>query len=51
MRDEAASLGVPFYSIPAADLGASNPIIHDERGWLERWRDKSRTIYYYQSNH
>jgi uncharacterized protein (DUF2235 family) len=49
MRDEAVSCGVPLAPIPAADLGARNPIIHDERGWLGRWLNKPRTIYYYQN--
>jgi uncharacterized protein (DUF2235 family) len=50
MRDEGASLGVPFNPIPDADLGARNPIMHDERGWWARWRNKPRTIYYYRND-
>jgi uncharacterized protein (DUF2235 family) len=50
MRNEAASLGVPFDPIPPEDLGAHNPVIHDERGWFGRWRNKPRTTYYYQND-
>lgn len=49
MRYEAVSSGVPLAPIPASDMGAQNPIIHDERGWLDRWRNKPRTVYYYQN--
>ena len=50
MRNEAASLGVPFDPIPPEDLGAHNAVIHDERRWFGRWRNKPRTIYYYQND-
>ena len=46
MRDEGVSVGVPFGPLAPEDIGASNPIIHDERGWRERRRDRPREIYY-----
>jgi RHS repeat-associated protein len=49
MHDEGVSVGVPFGPLKAGDLGASNPVFHDERGPLERWRDRPREIYYLNS--
>jgi hypothetical protein len=46
MHDEGVAVGVPFSSLPSEDIGAQNPIIHDERGWWERWLDRQRKIYY-----
>jgi RHS repeat-associated protein len=46
MRDEAVRCGVPFDPLKPEDVGAHNPIMHDERGWWERWRNKDRKIYY-----
>ncbi len=46
MRDEAVSVKVPFGPLDPKDVGASWPIIHDERGRFEKWRNKPRVIYY-----
>lgn len=46
MYYEALSVGVPFGPLAAKDMGVGNPIIHDERGRFERWRDHPREIYY-----
>jgi uncharacterized protein (DUF2235 family) len=46
MRDEGVKVGVPFGPLAPEDIGASRPIIHDERGLREQQRDRPRTIYY-----
>ncbi len=46
MHAEGVRAGVPFGPLPSGDIGASNPIIHDERSWWERYWDRPRTIYY-----
>ncbi len=47
MRYEGASVGVPFGELLPEDIGARNPIIHDERNWWARWRDNPREVYYH----
>jgi uncharacterized protein (DUF2235 family) len=46
MHDEGVSVGVPFKPLNAEDIGAHNPIVHDERNGWERWRNNPRTIYH-----
>jgi RHS repeat-associated protein len=46
MRNEGVSVGVPFGPLAPEDIGASNPIIHDERSSRERRRNRPRVIYY-----
>ncbi len=50
MHNEGLRAGVPFGPLAAEDVGASNPILHDERGWVERQWDRiwdvPRGVYY-----
>jgi len=46
MWREGRNVGVPFGNLNTDDMWVTNPVVHDERGWWERFRNKDRKIYY-----